>query len=151
MLAWWILKHVVHINATLHLRINSALVWLPMICSSQKCSSSGEILYLIYKLQLAWSLYCSVRMREREGVLSYYNSWKNCYFVSFYFSFTRHLWNVDVYYRVHNSPLAVPVLSQMNAVHILQIYCPKSSLILAYSFRWSSDYRACHWTQVSQV
>jgi hypothetical protein len=67
--------------------------------------------------------------------------------------FTRELpcilWNPKVHYRVHNSPPAVPILSQIKSIHTIPSYLSKIHFNIVHpptprSSQWSPSFRLSH-------
>jgi len=58
---------------------------------------------------------------------------------------SRILWNAEVHYRVHKSPLMVPFLSQLHSVHNFTHYFPKihSNIIFPSMSRFSDQNFIC--------
>jgi hypothetical protein len=56
----------------------------------------------------------------------------------------RILWNPKAHHRVHNSPPPVPILSQINPIHIPKPYFPKIRLVfLVVSSLQASQLKCC--------
>jgi hypothetical protein len=63
--------------------------------------------------------------------------------------FPHILLNPKVHYRIHNCPLPVPIMSQLNPVHTPTSHTPKIQLIIIFlsmpgSIQWSLSLRLPH-------